>query len=91
MSGPDDGVERAATEESERARRGRADPEPSLGARLARIGALGWMIVVPMLAGVASGRWIDSAFGTGVTFAGALTMLGAALGMWLAWRWMHDS
>lgn len=85
----EDALLRAAREEAARARRARRDPEPSLGARLGHIGLLGWMIVMPVLAGVWIGRQLDRALGTGVMLSGALVMLGAALGLWFAWRWMN--
>ncbi|KGU61678.1 F0F1-ATPase subunit family protein [Burkholderia pseudomallei MSHR465J] len=71
-----------------RAARARRDPEPSLGRRLAQIGVLGWTIVAPTLAALALGRWLDRMFATRVFFSAPLLMLGAALGLWLAWRWM---
>ena len=82
-------LSRAARRAAERAERGRENPEPSLGERLGQIGVLGWMIVIPMLLAVFGGRWLDRAFGTNVFFSGSLLMLGAAIGFWSAWRWMH--
>jgi ATP synthase protein I len=81
----------AAQRAAERARRGVAEPEPSLGARLGQIGILGWTIVVPTLIGVFVGRWIDRALGTGILFSAALIMAGAVIGLWSAWRWMHST
>ncbi|TPA06760.1 hypothetical protein DIJ61_26730, partial [Burkholderia pseudomallei] len=49
---------------------------------------LGWTIVAPTLAALALGRWLDRMFATRVFFSAPLLMLGAALGLWLAWRWM---
>ncbi|ACM04386.1 AtpZ/AtpI family protein [Cereibacter sphaeroides] len=72
-----------------RAEAGRRDPEPSLARRFGQIGVLGWVIVLPTLGGVLAGGWLDRLLGTGITFAAALTMAGAALGLWLALRWMH--
>ena len=68
---------------------GRADPEPSLGARLGQIGVLGWAIIVPTLLCLFVGRWLDRSFGTGIFFSAPLLMAGAAIGLWSAWRWMH--
>jgi ATP synthase protein I len=65
--------------------------EPSVGRRLAQIGVLGWIIVVPMLVGVFSGRWLDRTFGSGVFWTTPLLMLGLALGCWSAWKWMKDA
>jgi ATP synthase protein I len=79
----------AAREAAEREQRGREDPEPSLGARLGQIGILGWMTMMPMLVGLFAGRWLDAQFRTGIFFSAPLLMLGAALGLWSAWRWMH--
>ena len=80
-----DAARRAAEREAE----GRADPEPSLGARLGQIGVLGWTIIVPTLLFLFLGRWLDRIFGTGIFFSAPLLMIGAAIGFWSAWRWMH--
>ena len=66
------------------------DPEPSLAQRFGQIGILGWMIIAPILAAVFIGHKADHWFHTGITFTTALTMLGAVLGLWLAFRWMHE-
>ena len=64
--------------------------ERPLWKNLSMVGALGWLIVLPTLIGVFLGRWLDGVFGTGVTFAGALTILGAGLGFYLAWQRMNE-
>lgn len=84
-----DRVRDAARRAAERHTRGQCDPEPSLGSRLAQIGVLGWTIVVPTLIGLALGRWLDRLFGTRVFFSAPLLMIGAAFGLWSAWKWMH--
>lgn len=81
-----DAARRAASRDAMGAR----DPEPSLARRFGQIGVLGWMIVIPTLVLLVLGSWIDRLFGTGITFAAAMTMVGAALGLWLALRWMHQ-
>lgn len=81
-----DAAARRAVQREEQALR---DPEPSLGRRLGQIGVLGWAIVTPILLGLFVGRWLDRLLGSGVMFAAALLFLGAALGLWSAWRWMH--
>ena len=80
----------AAREAARRAEQLTRDPEPSFGRRFGQIGVLGWMIVVPLMIGVLVGRWLDRMLGTGIILSAALTMAGAALGLWLAFRWMHD-
>ena len=90
MRGADrDRLARAAQKAAERDAEGRADPEPSLGARLGQIGVLGWTIVVPTLLLLFLGRWLDRTLGTGIFFSAPLLMAGAAIGFWSAWRWMH--
>ncbi|MFZ2102741.1 MAG: AtpZ/AtpI family protein [Oricola sp.] len=66
------------------------DPEPSLAQRFGQIGILGWMIVAPVLGAIFIGHKADRFFHTGITFTTALTMAGAVLGLWLAFRWMHE-
>lgn len=64
--------------------------ERPLWKNLSMIGALGWLIVIPTLLGVAAGRWLDGLFATRVTFSGALTFVGACLGFYLAWKRMNE-
>ncbi|OUL95659.1 AtpZ/AtpI family protein [Paraburkholderia hospita] len=84
-----DHVADAARRAAKRDATGREEPEPSLGARLGQIGVLGWTIVLPTLLGLALGRWLDRFAGTRVFFSAPLLMIGAAIGLWSAWRWMH--
>jgi ATP synthase protein I len=84
-----DRLARAARRAVARDAAGRADPEPSLGARLGQIGVLGWAIIVPTLVFLFLGRWLDRSFGTEIFFSAPLLMVGAATGLWSAWRWMH--
>lgn len=86
---PHNQMAEAAREAARRAEEGRKNPEPSLGARLGLIGVLGWMIVVPTLLALLLGRWLDHRFATGIFFSAPSLMIGAAVGFWLAWRWMH--
>jgi ATP synthase protein I len=84
-----DRLARASQQAVERDAAGRADPEPSLGARLGQIGVLGWAIIVPTLLFLLLGRWLDRSFATGIFFSAPMLMTGAAIGLWSAWRWMH--
>ena len=83
-------MQEAARVAAERARRSREDRELTIGTRLAQIGVLGWVIVAPILACGAIGRWLDSELKSGIFFTAPLIMIGAAVGMWAAWRWMHQ-
>jgi ATP synthase protein I len=72
-----------------RHRQAEGSSRPSVARQLGQIGILGWIIVAPILLGVALGRWLDHTFGSGVFWTAPLLILGAALGFWSAWRWMH--
>jgi ATP synthase protein I len=89
---PDEEADRmaeAARRTAERVVQGKKTPEPSLGVRLGQIGVLGWAIVLPILLGLFIGRWLDRLLASGVMFSAAFIMLGAVVGFWSAWRWMH--
>ena len=75
----------------ERHRRWLQDGDASVARRLAQIGVLGWMIVVPMLLGMFAGRWLDQRFGSGLFCTAPLLLLGLALGCWSAWKWMQTA
>jgi ATP synthase protein I len=65
--------------------------EPTVGRRLAQIGVLGWIIVVPMLIGIGLGRWLDHMLRSGIFWTAPLLLLGLALGCWSAWKWMQEA
>lgn len=75
----------------ERHRRWLSEGEPSVARRLAQVGVLGWIIVMPMLIGVFLGRWIDRMLGSGIFWTAPLMLLGLALGCWSAWKWMKSA
>ena len=87
-NGTRDRLSDAAARAAERRAEGERRPEPSLGARLGQIGVLGWTIILPILIGLVIGRWLDRALGSGIMFAAAFILAGAATGLWAAWRWM---
>ena len=89
MNSPDGKLEAAAERAAARKREERAAPEPSLASRLGQIGVLGWAIVAPILLSLLIGRWLDRTLQTGVFFSAPAVMLGAGIGLWTAWRWMH--
>ena len=76
---------------NERHRRWLRDGDPSVARRLAQIGVLGWIVVIPMLIGLFAGRWLDRWLESGLLCTAPLLMLGAALGCWSAWKWMQDT
>ncbi|WP_299697557.1 AtpZ/AtpI family protein [Hydrocarboniphaga sp.] len=72
-------------------RRWQRDGEPSLARQFARVGVLGWLIVVPTLGGILIGRTLDARFGSGIFFSGAWLLAGLCLGCWSGWRWMRQA
>lgn len=68
-----------------------AHGERSLARNLAMIGALGWLVVTPTLAGVFVGRWLDQRLHAGIFWSGALLTAGLAFGCWLAWRRVQET
>lgn len=77
------------TREARRAR-WRREGERSLGQNLAMIGALGWTIVLPTLAGIFVGRWLDRHFDAGIFWTLGLLTAGLAVGCALAWKRMQN-
>ena len=89
MTSPDGKLDPAAERAATRSAQGRSEPEPSLASRLGQIGVLGWAIVTPILLFLILGRWLDRMMHTGIFFSAPAIMIGAGLGLWSAWRWMH--
>jgi ATP synthase protein I len=73
----------------ERRERWGREGERSIGRNLAMIGVLGWTIVVPTLAGVFAGRWLDAVFGSGIFWTLGLLAAGLTLGCVLGWKRMQ--
>jgi len=93
MTAPDeqDPLVKAVRQRGERRKRWLRDGDASVAQRLAQIGVLGWIIVVPMLIGVFAGRWLDRTFNSGLFCTAPLLMLGLALGCFSAWKWMESA
>ena len=83
-------LQQAVRTRQELRERWRREGERSLGRNLAMIGALGWTIVLPTLAGIFAGRWLDRFFATGVFWTLGLLVAGLAIGCTLAWKRMHS-
>ncbi len=92
MTAPEqDPLYKAVQRRAGRFRQWQREGDPSVAHRLAQIGVLGWIIVVPMLIGVFAGRWLDQKFHTGLFWTAPMLMLGAVLGCWSAWKWIQSS
>jgi ATP synthase protein I len=83
-------LQQAVRTRQERRESWRREGERSLGRNLAMIGALGWTIVLPTLAGIFAGRWLDRSFASGVFWTLGLLVAGLVIGCTLAWKRMHS-
>lgn len=83
-------MKNAVVERRRREEQWEKEGERSIWQNLSMIGALGWLIVVPMLLGAFLGRWLDDLFETGVFFSGSLIFLGACLGGIMIWKRMNE-
>jgi ATP synthase protein I len=90
MTSPEDKLLREAERREERHKSWLREGDPSVARRLAQIGVLGWIIVLPMLVGIFLGRWLDAALHSGIFWTSPLLILGLALGCWSAWKWMNS-
>ena len=79
---------RLASQRDRRAQAEREGSRPFFHA-LATIGGLGWLVVVPTLAGLALGRWLDARLASGIFWTLPLLMVGLAIGCHLAWKRIH--
>jgi ATP synthase protein I len=84
-----DGLAGSVRRERQRRDKWRNEGEPTMARFVGQIGILGWIVVTPALIGLFLGRWLDHRFGSGVFFSAPLLMLGAGVGFWSAWKWMH--
>lgn len=64
------------------------ESEPSFWSGLARLGIIGWMVILPTLLGAFSGRFLDKKFDQGIFWTLTLIMVGLAIGCYNAWRCM---
>ncbi|RDE05604.1 AtpZ/AtpI family protein [Sphingomonas aracearum] len=70
-------------------RRRRAGRLPTVTRNLGQIGILGWQVTVPMLVGLAIGRWLDHRLASGIFWTAPLLIVGTGLGCWSAWAWIQ--
>jgi ATP synthase protein I len=81
-------LDEAVKKRRERRERWQREGERSISQNLALIGALGWIIVIPTLAGIFIGRWLDRVFGSGIFWTLGLLLAGLVIGCSLAWKRM---
>ncbi|MFO7759215.1 MAG: AtpZ/AtpI family protein [Roseovarius sp.] len=85
---PDDESEtitHKATRMQEARKRRRKSPWFGLG----MFGLVGWAVAVPIIVGIALGRWIDARWQGDISWTLALLLAGAVLGALNAWFWVR--
>lgn len=83
---PHDGLIHSVRERRQRHERRLREGERSLADDLVWMGALGWLVVTPLVAGLFLGQWLDHRLGHSPTWTLTCLFLGLVLGCWLAWR-----
>jgi ATP synthase protein I len=68
--------------------RARARKHVTAWSALGLYGVVGWSIVLPTLAGIALGVWIDRTWPSRYSWTLMLLAVGLAVGCWNAWRWV---
>jgi ATP synthase protein I len=58
----------------------------ALAAKVAMVGSLGWLVVLPALLGTWGGWWLDRRFQSGVFWTAAGVLAGTSAGFYLLWR-----
>ena len=81
----EDELAQRITRAEQRRERARRERRSSLWTQVARVGTLGWLIVLPIVAGALLGHLLDRRFDTGVTWALALMFVGLAGSAYLLW------
>lgn len=89
-STPEETLARRIEEQARRRARSRREKVGNLWQQVARVGTLGWMIVLPIVGGALVGHLLDRRFGTGVRWALALMSVGVVAGGFALWRAIQE-
>lgn len=89
-SSPDELLARRIEEQARRRARSRREKVGNLWQQVARVGTLGWMIVLPIVGGALLGHLLDRRFDTGVRWALALMSVGMVAGGFALWRAIQE-
>ena len=68
----------------------RDDGKHSVWFGLGMFGLIGWSVVIPTLAGIALGIWIDKRWPGQISWTLTLMFVGVVLGCFNAWRWIGE-
>ncbi len=82
-------MERLIGRKEQRHVRARRAGDGSMWFGVGMFGVVGWSVVVPAVAGIAVGLWIDSQSQSGRSWTLMLMVAGLGMGCWNAWNWIH--
>lgn len=82
-------IARVAAREARLIRRGKQRPH-SFWSAVSLVGLIGWTVVVPMLAGIAVGAWIDRKWPSRLSWTVMLLFAGLAAGCANAWHRIRE-
>ena len=82
-------MERLIGKKERRHVRARRAGDRSMWFGVGMFGVVGWSVVVPTVAGIAVGLWIDSRVQSGRSWTLMLMVAGLGMGCWNAWNWIH--
>lgn len=87
---PDEALARRIEAQARQRARSRREKVGNLWQQVARVGTLGWMIVLPIVGGALLGHLLDRRFDTGVRWALALMSVGVVAGGFALWRAIQE-
>lgn len=73
---------------AKRMQRARSKPGESPLRAFSVFGIVGWSIAVPIVAGALGGNWLNRVAPQNFSWTIALILGGAAIGIFIAWRWL---
>lgn len=83
-------MQRVVLRKSLRRRRAREGGEDSIWLWLGTFGLVGWTVMVPTLAGLAFGIFLDDVLDVSFSFAITFLVVGVAVGASMAWYWVRQ-
>ncbi len=87
----DNGFKKNISDKEERMVRAKAKKGMGTFAWIGMLGIIGWSITIPLLIGIALGRWLEGLFPGKYSFTLMFMFAGLAAGCYSAWRWVEKS
>ncbi len=77
-------------QQSKRKIKARKNEHRNIWFGLGMFGLIGWSVMIPTIAGIALGIWIDKSWPSQVSWTLTLMFTGIVLGCLNAWRWIGE-